>query len=207
MEELDYGPNGALVYCMEYLLDNIDWLQHALEEFAEDDYFLFDCPGQMELYSHIPVMRKVVQALQSIEFRIAAVYLIDATFVVDTPKFLAGSLQSLAAMVQLELPHINVVTKCDLVDQEELDKVLEMGSAEMVAQMHERTRGRLSQLTGALCTVIDSFSLVSYLPMNVKDEDTIEKVLLHTDHVIQYGEDLEPTHPDEAEVDPDTPNG
>eukprot|EP00975_Prorocentrum_lima_P038426 8077597-Prorocentrum_lima.AAC.1 len=62
MEELDYGPNGALVYCMEYLLDNIDWLQHALEEFAEDDYFLFDCPGQMELYSHIPVMRKVGHA-------------------------------------------------------------------------------------------------------------------------------------------------
>ncbi len=27
MEELSLGPNGGLVYCMEYLLDNLDWLQ------------------------------------------------------------------------------------------------------------------------------------------------------------------------------------
>lgn len=26
MEEMNYGPNGGLVYCMEYLIDNIDWL-------------------------------------------------------------------------------------------------------------------------------------------------------------------------------------
>jgi GPN-loop GTPase len=26
MEELSLGPNGALVYCLEYLLMNMDWL-------------------------------------------------------------------------------------------------------------------------------------------------------------------------------------
>ena len=26
MEELKLGPNGALIYCMEYLLLNLDWL-------------------------------------------------------------------------------------------------------------------------------------------------------------------------------------
>lgn len=26
MEELCLGPNGGLVYCMEYLIENIDWL-------------------------------------------------------------------------------------------------------------------------------------------------------------------------------------
>lgn len=26
MEELGLGPNGALVYCLEYLLMNMDWL-------------------------------------------------------------------------------------------------------------------------------------------------------------------------------------
>ncbi len=25
MEELDYGPNGGLVYCFEYLCENLDW--------------------------------------------------------------------------------------------------------------------------------------------------------------------------------------
>jgi GTPase SAR1 family protein len=27
MEQLEYGPNGALVFCMEYLTSNMDWLR------------------------------------------------------------------------------------------------------------------------------------------------------------------------------------
>lgn len=59
MSELHLGPNGALMYCMEYLVDNIDWLRDQLEGFLEDDYLLLDCPGQIELYSHVPVMKRV----------------------------------------------------------------------------------------------------------------------------------------------------
>lgn len=43
-KDLSFGPNGALVFCMEYLIENLDWLHEQLDE-AEDDYFLFDCPG------------------------------------------------------------------------------------------------------------------------------------------------------------------
>ena len=44
-EELKYGPNGGLVYCMEYLVDNIEWLMEELQEFADESFVLFDCPG------------------------------------------------------------------------------------------------------------------------------------------------------------------
>lgn len=27
MEEMELGPNGALVYSMEYLLENLNWLE------------------------------------------------------------------------------------------------------------------------------------------------------------------------------------
>lgn len=47
MEELELGPNGGLVYCMEYLLDNLDWLKDELDKFDEDEYIIFDCPGQV----------------------------------------------------------------------------------------------------------------------------------------------------------------
>ena len=57
MEELKLGPNGALVYCMEYLLQNLDFLHDKVEEFCDDDYLILDCPGQLELYTHIPIMR------------------------------------------------------------------------------------------------------------------------------------------------------
>ncbi len=41
----NWGPNGGLVYCMEHLIDNIDWLLEELSEFADDCFVLFDCPG------------------------------------------------------------------------------------------------------------------------------------------------------------------
>lgn len=38
------GPNGSLVFCMEYIANNLESLQDAIDS-AEDEYFLFDCPG------------------------------------------------------------------------------------------------------------------------------------------------------------------
>ena len=53
-----------------------------------------------------------------------AVYCLDSQFVSETPKFIAGSLQALAAMVQLELPHVNVLTKVDLIADKVKHKIL-----------------------------------------------------------------------------------
>ncbi len=60
MDELHLGPNGSLVYCMEYLLQNMDWLEERLDGYDDDEYLIFDCPGQIELYTHIPVMNKII---------------------------------------------------------------------------------------------------------------------------------------------------
>lgn len=49
MEEHGLGPNGALVYCMEYLEQNVDWLLGRLEAVTREKgvrYLLFDFPGQ-----------------------------------------------------------------------------------------------------------------------------------------------------------------
>lgn len=31
MEEFDLGPNGAMIYCMDFLERNFDWLVEKLE--------------------------------------------------------------------------------------------------------------------------------------------------------------------------------
>lgn len=58
--------------------------------------------------------------LQSWNYNVCAVFLLDATFITDPAKFVSGALLSLSAMVQLELPHLNVLTKCDLADRSEV---------------------------------------------------------------------------------------
>ena len=46
MEELELGPNGGLMYCMEYLLQNLDWLEEEIDTEWEDEYVIIDCPGR-----------------------------------------------------------------------------------------------------------------------------------------------------------------
>ena len=36
-----------------------------LQGYGEDDYLLFDCPGQIELYSHSSVFRSLIKYLQN----------------------------------------------------------------------------------------------------------------------------------------------
>jgi len=72
------GPNGALVYCLEYLEANLDWLEGALSRAGSASYVLLDLPGQVELYTHYPVVRNVLQGLQRRGHRLCCVHLVDA---------------------------------------------------------------------------------------------------------------------------------
>ena len=49
METYGLGPNGGLVYCMEFLEANLDWLTEKLDILAGKGirYYLFDFPGQV----------------------------------------------------------------------------------------------------------------------------------------------------------------
>jgi hypothetical protein len=49
--------------------------------------------------------------------QLAAVHLCDAHYITDVAKYISVLLLSLRAMLHLELPHINVLSKVDLVAQ------------------------------------------------------------------------------------------
>lgn len=67
--ELSLGPNGSLLYAMEFLEKNISWLEKKLEE-HKDKYILFDFPGQIELYTHNECIRNIVQKLLRKGYRV-----------------------------------------------------------------------------------------------------------------------------------------
>ena len=104
MAELELGPNGGLLACMEYLEENLDeWLGEELQSYTDDDYLIFDCPGQIELYSHLNMFKAFVDFLKNDGWTLVAVYCIDCHFVSDASKFISGTMQALAAMVKLEV--------------------------------------------------------------------------------------------------------
>lgn len=118
MEEMGLGPNGGLVYCFEFLLENLDFLSEALDGLTEEYLIIIDMPGQIELYTHIPILPALVKFLSqpgALDIRLCATYLLEATFVVDRAKFFSGTLSAMSAMMLLEVPHLNILSKMDLV--------------------------------------------------------------------------------------------
>ena len=109
---------------MEHLIDNIDWLLQELQEFSDDSFVLFDCPGQIELYSHLDVMQRLAKALQREGLNVFAVYCADGTQINEPTKYVAGCLTAISTMMQMGTPHLNVLTKCDKVqDKDMLEKL------------------------------------------------------------------------------------
>jgi len=206
MEELKLGPNGGLIYCMEYLEENLeDWFSEQMEDYIDDDYLIFDCPGQIELYSHIPVLRTFVDQLKRWDFNVCAVYMLDSQFVSDVTKYISGCMASLSAMVQLELPHINVLSKIDLLpSKRDLDKFLDPDARLLLGDLNQQMAPRFARLNQALAELVDDYSMVNFLPLDITDEDSIQFVLSHIDNAIQYGEDAEPKARDH---DPDGDDG
>ena len=138
----------------------------------------------------------------------------------------------------------NVLSKTDLVDEEKVEKILDVESASVLWQREEYNRsveeesmnmntmnsldgksngqgkyldgGLLSKadrqrialrrrkqnrLTEAICSLLDDYSMVSFIPLNIMDEESIDHVLAHIDHTIQYGEDLEVRGADENDFE------
>ncbi|KAK8805423.1 hypothetical protein WA158_002079 [Blastocystis sp. Blastoise] len=213
LEEMNLGPNGGLVFSDE------------IAEFDEDGFFIFDCPGQIELFTHFTYMRDIAKKLTDNGFRLCSVYLMDAPFVSDEFKYISGSLMGLTTMLQMELPHVNVLTKCDMVDQEKIDKYIYIYIyiRIILGKLYIFPDGlalatKLSQYFGdspfanlhtAMADLLDDFSMVAFLEFSIYDEDKIANVLLQTDIIVQYGEDLDvpDTIPGEEQEEPDEPEG
>ncbi|TFY50697.1 hypothetical protein EVJ58_g10930 [Rhodofomes roseus] len=269
MTELGYGPNGGLVYCFEYLQQNMDWLEEELGGY-DDDYLIIDCPGQIELYTHHPFLPMLVRHLNRLGIRTCAAYLIESQFMEDKYKFfrrvsailhcparalttpspcivssLGGVLSAMSAMVNLEIPWINVMSKMDLVMSSENDAASgrngirtrkdiasdppivcallslagERGRHENVSRIasfgdqfldpdpmllvsapgsrEEKTErnSRFHALNQAIVQLIEDHPLVSFMPLDLTNPDSIETVLSHIDYTMQYGEDEEPKEP------------
>ena len=182
-------------------------------------------PGQIELYTHIPVVPTLVKHLTrtgALNVNLCATYLLESTFVIDRAKFFAGTLSAMSAMIMLEVPHVNVLSKMDLVkgslsrkelkrfidpdtsllDDDPSDSSAAAASAQLTgsdpsAADSIMAGGSFKRLNKAVAQLIDDFSMVSFLQLDVQDEDSVGAILSYIDDAIQYHEAQEPKEPND----------
>ncbi|GAY67713.1 hypothetical protein CUMW_258780, partial [Citrus unshiu] len=141
---------AGLVYCMDYLEKNIDWLQSKLEPLLKDHYLLFDFPGQVELFFlHSNAKNVIMRLIKN-----------------DPGKYVSALLLSLSTMLHLELPHVNVLSKIDLIENygklafnlEYYTDVQDLSFLQHALGQDPRS-AKYRKLTKELCDVIEDYSL------------------------------------------------
>ena len=122
MEDYGLGPNGALIMAADLIADEIENITKEVEE-LKADIVLVDTPGQMELFAFRASGPYIVNELTK-EPK-ALVYLFDAVFSVNPLNYVSNMFLSAAVYNRFFQPQLHLLSKCDLLPQNEVDKIID----------------------------------------------------------------------------------
>ncbi|PGH17084.1 hypothetical protein AJ80_04957 [Polytolypa hystricis UAMH7299] len=195
MAEDTLGPNGGVLYALEEVEENVDWLIEGLKKLG-DDYVLFDCPGQVELFTHHSSLRNIFFQIQKLGYRLVVIHLVDSYNLTLPSMYISALLLSLRAMLQMDLPHINVLTKIDNLSNYpplpfNLDFYTEVQDLSyLIPHMKEESprlaNSKFDALNQAIVEVVQDFGLVSFETLAVEDKKSMMNLLRTIDRAGGY---------------------
>lgn len=197
MEDQNLGPNGGMMYALESLDDSIDLLIKKIEKISEHSYIVFDCPGQVELFTHHSSLHKIFKTLEKkLDIRLCVVSLIDSFYLTSASQYISVLLLALRSMLQLDLPHVNVFSKIDLISNYgelpfNLDYYTEVQDLSYLKPHVEKESNsvlgkRYSKLTNYIAELVEDFNLVSFEVLAVEDKQSMINLLSVIDKANGY---------------------
>ena len=122
MQEYSLGPNGAQIVAADLMAVNIKKMMEVLSTYRTD-YVLVDTPGQLELFAFRESSNITVKAFGQQDSLL--VYLSDPSLCRSPNGFISA--MTLGALVQfrLQLPMINLLSKCDTLSDEDEQRMLD----------------------------------------------------------------------------------
>lgn len=120
MSEYSLGPNGAQVVAADLIVENVEELTTRMEEFP-DYYFIFDTPGQIELFSFRPGSRLLVDKIGMGKSMLA--FLADAILAQSASGYISQKMLYGSVMSRFFNPMLFVVNKVDLIGDESVEQI------------------------------------------------------------------------------------
>lgn len=177
-----------------------EWDRRANEESrlrqevgAYRPYFLIDCPGQSELYTHHTAMKDIISDITRknthFDLRLTCVNLCDSYHAGDLSKYIGLVMNSLSTMLNLELPHVNVLSKVDKIEEYgktrfKLEDYTDPNFScliETELSLDTPFQMKYKKLSESICSLIDDYSLVWFVPLNIQKAEDIRGVMLAVD--------------------------
>lgn len=188
MERYHLGPNGALVMAADLVADRLEEITKEIEE-LQTDIVLVDTSGQMELFAFRASGPYIANELTK-EPK-AIVYLYDAVFSVNPLNYVSNLFLSSAVLNRFMLPQVHLLSKCDLLPKEEVDRIIDWSASKtaLSAAIDQKLDGTKRLLSRNMMLAIYKLGLQSPLiPVSAKTNDgminfnaAIERVLAEGD--------------------------
>lgn len=190
MEKYGLGPNGAQIMAADLLAIRAHELAEILETFRPH-YVLLDTPGQTELFVFRESGRLILDTLG--RERAAIVFLVDPFLARRPSAFVSQMLLAATTQFRFGVPVINVLTKIDLLAEEEVARIT--GWAEdtdrLMADLYAEQADMVNQLNTDVLRALDAMG--TYLRLTPVSSDTLEgmeDVYARAQELFDAGEDL-----------------
>lgn len=188
MEKYGLGPNGALVMAADLIAEEAERLGEEIRD-LRPDIALVDTSGQMELFAFRasgPYIARELTKEQKV-----LVYLFDAVFSLDPLNYVSNLFLSAAVHNRFLIPQLHVLSKCDLLPAEEVDRVAEWSEdPEMLeAAIEERLSGTGRLLSRDMMHAIHRLGLDFLLiPVSAKINEGMINLNAALERILTSGE-------------------
>ncbi|CAI8285859.1 MAG: Uncharacterised protein [Euryarchaeota archaeon UBA443] len=132
MTEYDLGPNGAQILAADLLASQAGDVAEQLHSLT-GEMMIVDTPGQVELFAFREASNHLIEVLGRDQS--AIIYLFDPMLSRSPSGFVSQMLLSSIVEFRLGLPTKNFLSKSDLLDPDELEKILEWSERLEILEM------------------------------------------------------------------------
>ncbi|SSD58317.1 probable GPN-loop GTPase 2 homolog [Saccharomycodes ludwigii] len=202
MDEKQLGPNGGLMYALESVENSLELFSLQVKSLLQEEnsYLLFDCPGQVELFTHHGALFNIFKRLEKeMDLRLCVVNLIDSIYLNSASQYISIVLLSLRSMLMMDLPQINVFSKIDMLKQYgdelpfRLDYYTDVQELEYLQPIIEKESSensymgkKLKKLTENISEIISDFNLVSFEVLCIDDKQSMINLQMVIDKANGY---------------------
>ena len=190
MDSYELGPNGAQIACADMIALNTDDIKKSIESF-KTDYILIDTPGQLELFVFREAGKFIVKFLNPNRSIVA--YLLDPALAKTASGFVSQLLLSINTSFRLGLPQVNILSKADILSDEELEVIKRWSNSpeELEDSINKENASVHREMSEKISNIIKEFQdEIKLYPTGKENLQGIEDLYSAIQLIFEGGEDL-----------------
>ncbi len=188
MDTEGLGPNGAMIAAADRIADEIEDIKAQIEATGAT-VAVIDTPGQMEIFAFRESGKFIANNIVSGEK--VTLYLFDGVFCKNPLNFVSACLLGSAVHMRLLLPQVNVLTKTDLLKEEEIQRIMEWEDPAVLMDAIDReATGTEREMCMDIARVVGESLIPELIPVSSVTMDGFLDLHTELTRILRAGEEL-----------------